>query len=305
MANKTAAIIGSAGQDGTLLKQRLRNLGYVIFYVDRGGLDIENSQVVRDFIFDKRPDEVYYLAAYHHSSEDILPKPSELFGSSFDINTFGPLNFLDAIASVSKSSRFFYASSCHIFEPQLEGVQNEKTVPRPLSPYAISKQVANDICVYFRETYGVFASVGILYNHESPLRKETFVTRKIVKAAVDIAKNNAGNLLLAEPLARVDWGYAPDYVEAMRMILNAKDPDDFIIATGEAHSVYEFATIAFQSVGLKADEFIKIDNNQNKQIRPARIGDATKLTKATGWKPTVSFEEMIERLVQAEIESAN
>ena len=135
------------------------------------------------------------------------------------------------------------------------------------------------MCAFFRETEGVFASVGILYNHESSLRKDAFVTRKIIKAAVDIAKNKAGNLFLADPFARVDWGYAPDYVEAMRLILNAEEPNDFIIATGESHSVLEFADLAFQIVGLKAEDFIITDNKETSNVRPTRIGDASRLKK--------------------------
>lgn len=305
MSDKSAAIIGSAGQDGTLLKQRLHQLDYETYLIDKDGIDVENPQQVQDFVSAKQPDEIYYLAAYHHSSEEIPNTSSALFRSSFDVNTFGPLNFLEAIALKSKSSKFFYASSCHIFEPQIGGLQNENTAPKPRGSYAISKKAANDMCAFFRETEGVFASVGILYNHESSLRKDAFVTRKIIKAAVDIAKNKAGDLPLADPFARVDWGYAPDYVEAMRLIVNAEAPDDFIIATGESHTVWEFANLAFRAVGLKAEDFIITENKETSQERPARIGDASRLNKVTGWKPTVSFNHMIELLIRAETQRVN
>jgi GDPmannose 4,6-dehydratase len=300
VSTKSAAIIGSAGQDGTLLKQRLDQLDYEVYLIDRGSIDVQSPQQVQDFVSDTRPDEIYYLAAYHHSSEEIPNSSSSLFRTSFDVNAFGPLNFLEAISLNSKSSKFFYASSCHIFEPQIGGLQNENMAPKPRGSYAISKKAANDMCAFFRETEGVFASVGILYNHESSLRKDSFVTRKIIRAAVNIAKNKAGDLHLVDPFAKVDWGYAPDYVEAMRLILKAEEPDDFIIATGVPHSVWEFADLAFQAVGLKAEDFIITENKEYSQERPARIGDASKLRKVTGWRPTVSFHQMIELLIQAE-----
>ncbi len=300
---RVAVVVGSGGQDGTLLTELLDGLDYEVIGLRRGDLDTGDHWVVADFVARHKPAEIYYLAAYHHSSEDIPDGEGELFHQSMRTHFDDPVNFLDAISIHSPSSRFFYAASSHVFGAQGEGLQNEETPFQPESAYAISKVAGMMACRYYRKNKGVFASVGILYNHESPLRSKKFVTRKIVSAAARIAREGQGNIVLGDLAARIDWGYAPDYVDAMHRILSIEQPGNYVVATGEAHAVGEFAEIAFRSVGLDYQNHVSTKQKILLRQNPSRVGDASRLRRETGWKPTVSFEEMVNRLVVAEIKA--
>ena len=295
-----AVIVGSGGQDGQLLAEKLHGLGYEVVGLRRDTINIENSTEVAKFISRLHPREVYFLAAHHHSSEEAPGSEGALFHESFNINASAVANFLDAIAVHSPASRFFYASSCLVFPPAESGKQTEATVPLPESAYAISKAAGMLVCQYYRNIKGVFASVGILYNHESPLRGMRFVSRKIVSAAVRIARDGYGSLMLGNLESKVDWGYAPDYVDAMRRILQLPSPADYVVATGEAHTVREFAKTAFGSVGLDYQQHVSTNPDLLVRQNHLRIGDATRLKADTGWSPSISFKEMVQRLVAEE-----
>lgn len=295
-----AVIVGSGGQDGQLLTHQLHVLGYEVVGLRRDTINIENSAEVAKFISGLHPSEVYFLAAHHHSSEEALSSEGALFHESFNINAIAVANFLNAIAAHSPTSRFFYASSCLVFPPAESGKQAEATVPRPESAYAISKAAGMLVCQYYRNTKGVFASVGILYNHESPLRGARFVSRKIASAAVRIARDGYGSLMLGNLESEVDWGYAPDYVDAMRRILQLPSPADYVVATGEAHTVREFAEIAFSAVGLDYQQYVSTKPELLARRNHRRIGDAARLRVDTGWSPSISFGEMVHRLVAEE-----
>lgn len=292
-------IVGSGGQDGQLLAGQLQSLGYEVCGLERKSMDIADPDAVTGLISDMHPQEVYFLAAHHHSSEDESSDEGDLFRQSISTNTVAVVNFLDAIASRSPASRFFFASSCLMFPPSENGMQNEDTLLRPDSAYAITKAAGMAICRHYREKRGVFASVGILYNHESPLRSGRFVTRKIASAAARIAKEGAGGLILGDVEAKVDWGYAPDYVDAMYRILQIDQPAEYVIATGEAHTVRELADIAFRHVGLDYRDHLTEKPQALSRKNLTRIGDSSRLRSHTGWKPTVSFKELVCLMVDA------
>ena len=295
-----AVVVGSAGQDGTLLSQLLEHLGYEVLGLKRGDMDIFDSDAVVSFVSRHKPSEIYFLAAHHHSSEDITDNEGELFRLSMRIHFDAAVNFLNAIATRSPASRFFYAASSHVFGLTQGGKQSEATPLQPDSVYGITKVSGMMACRYYREKKGVFASVGILYNHESPLRDHRFVSRKIASTAARIAREGHGSIVLGNLDAQVDWGYAPDYVKAMSQILQAERPREYVIATGEAHTVREFAEIAFRSVGVDYRQHVSTKLELLTRQNLPRIGDASQLRTDTGWSPSISFEEMVRRLVYAE-----
>jgi GDPmannose 4,6-dehydratase len=223
-----------------------------------------------------------------------------LFTQSYAVNVVSLLNFLEAIRQYSPKTRLFYAASSHVFGRPETSPQDENTPINPLGIYAITKVSGLQLCRMYRTVYLVFASVGILYNHESPLRGEQFVSRKIVQGAIRCKKDPTHRLVLGDLAAEVDWGYAPDYVEAMYRIMNLKEADDFIIATGEKHTVEDFVRIAFDTLGLDWREFVM----ERKKIitRPAVtfMGNPAKLVRKTGWKRSVTFSNMVKLLVESE-----
>ncbi len=308
-----ALVIGCNGQDGSLLCTLLHKKGARVFGIDRASertqrfvhfsaLDICDLPRVNDLLAEARPDEVYYLAAYHHSAEQQKPS-GEVVALSLQVNTQGLNNVLAAIAdSPTPRARVFYAASSRVFGDPDADVQDENTPMAPVCAYGISKAAGVHLCRYYRREHDVYVSTGILYNHESPLRPEHFVTRKIVRAAVRISAGLELELVLGNLDARVDWGWAPDYVEAMHAILWLGCPDDFVLATGVLHSVREFVEIAFSAVGLNWREHVVERSGVlegRRAVKPL-CGSAARLQAATGWRPRVSFEEMVRIMVAAE-----
>lgn len=304
MTNRVAIIVGSGGQDGQLLHSHLLGLGYTVIGLTRHNIDILNTNAVSTLVSDSQPAEIYYLAAYHHSSEDQVPDDVTVFGKSFNTHVSGLINFLSAIAEHSPSSRLFYASSSLIFGNSQGEIQTERSALNPANPYAISKVAGMMVCRFYRAERNVFASSGILYNHESPLRSPRFVTRKIVQSAVNIYRTGSGKLRLGDIDAIVDWGYAPDYVDAIHKVLQTDAPRDFIVATGNGHSVREFVSLAFSLLRLDYREYVVSDPDLLSRSSPSRLGDSSLLREKTGWKPKTSFEEMVAILINAELQLA-
>jgi GDPmannose 4,6-dehydratase len=296
-----SVIIGHAGQDGVFLSRRLSGLGDEVVGVGRGDLNLLDAEAVRTFLLREKPDSVYYLAAHHHSSQDReLPQDGDLFRKSFDVHVHGAVSFLDAIALHSPKTRFFYAASSHVFGSAKESPQNEATPFQPLNIYAISKCAGVEACRFYRAKHGVHASCGIMYNHESELRSERFVSQKIVRGAVAVSRGEADGIRLGDLDARIDWGYAPDYVEAMTMIVAEESPDDYVVASGITRSVREFASAAFSKLGLNWEKFVTVDPGL--VFRGDRIvlaGDYGKLRSRTGWHPKTSFDQMIDLMMYA------
>lgn len=308
-----ALIIGCHGQDGRYLWRFLRNFGYDITGIHRGGVvgasmegfpavDIRRADDVRRLLGAAAPDELYYLAAYHQSSEDRPVETQDLLLTSFAINTLGLVNVLAAMQTQAPAARLFYAASSHAFGYPAGPVQDETTPFNPVSPYGISKAAGIQVCRYFRSDRAVFASAGILYNHESPLRPPNFLSRKIVRAAVRISKGRQDKVSVGDLDALVDWGYAPDYVEAMWKVLQLEQPDDFIIASGALHSVRDLAQIVFELVGLDWRDFVVVDPTLvTTRPSPVLHGRIDKIRRLTGWQPTTSFRQMLEEMVESDL----
>lgn len=301
MTNRVAIIVGSGGQDGQLLTTHLLGLGYSVIGLTRHNIDILSVNDVSRLVSESQPAEVYYLAAYHHSSEDKTVDTANLFHNSFNIHVSGLVNFLDAIAKFSAKSRLFYASSSLIFGNPQDEIQTEVSRLSPENPYAISKVMGMMMCRFYREHKSIFATSGILYNHESPLRSPQFVTRKIVQAAVNIYRVGHGELRLGNLDSKVDWGYAPDYVDAMHRILQIAVPQDFVIATGVGHSVREFASLAFARLGLDYNNHVIGDPKVLTRNIPLRLGNSSVLREKTGWAPKTSFENMVAIMIDSEL----
>lgn len=306
---KRALIIGSRGQDGRLLWDLLNGADYNVHGLIRPGseslqpgetaCDLLDENDVRSLIGDLKPDEIYYLAAYHHSSESVRPSEIELFSRSFEVNVNGLLNVLESVRLVSPGSRILYAASSHVFGDGASSPQDEQTPLAPTNIYGISKTAGIYACRRYRSHNGVFVSVAILYNHESRFRGQEFVSQKIVRGVLDIQQGKRQQLVLGDLSAHVDWGYAADSVDAMRRILQLENPDEFVVATGERHSVQEFVEIVFKLAGLDWTRYVTEDATLFSSRPSAFTGDSGKLRNLTGWRPTVTFSEMVTELWKA------
>jgi GDPmannose 4,6-dehydratase len=258
--------------------------------------DLTDGSSLSSLLHDLEPDEVYNLGAQSHVKVSF-----EIPEFTADVVAIGTLRLLEAMRLTGVKSRFYQASSSEMFG-SAPPPQSEATVFHPRSPYACAKLFGHNITVNYRESYGIHASSGILFNHESPRRGETFVTRKITRAVAHIKYGVQKKLFLGNLDARRDWGYAPDYVRAMWLMLQQDSPDDYVIGTGEAHTVREFIELAFSVVDLDWKEYVEIDP---RYFRPAEVdyllADVSKAKKALGWEPTVTFEKLVHLMVEADM----
>jgi len=319
LAPKKALITGITGQDGSYLAELLLEKGYEVHGLVRRSssfntwrIDHVRDQLVLHYgdLVDQnslaraltalQPDEVYNLAAQSHVKVSFdMPEYTT------DVTAIGVLRVLDAVRDLGLDARVYQAGSSEMFGLVQETPQTERTPFHPRSPYAVSKVYGHWMSVNYRESYGMYVSNGILFNHESPRRGENFVTRKITLGVAAIKQGRAKELRLGNLDAKRDWGYAKDYVDAMWRILQQDQPGDYVIATGETHSVGEFCEEAFGCVGLDWKDFVKLDP---KYLRPAEVdlllGDASKAQRVLGWKPHVTFRELVRLMVEADLESA-
>jgi GDPmannose 4,6-dehydratase len=307
---KTSLVVGAGGQDGTLLCELLRRRGDQVIGVDYRKPSVEEviwdqtDILQRDQVLTMmgrvKPDECYYLAAYHHSAEDAELQSGDavLFEKSYAVHVQGLIHFLDAIAKRSPATRLFYAASSHVFGSPAEQPQTEATPMNPENIYGITKAAGIHCCRFFRREHHLFASVGILYNHESHLRPPTFLSQKIVRGVLAFKADATKKFALGDLTATVDWGYAPDYVEAMARILGQAAPDDFIVATGVPHTVGDFLQTACELAGVDWRQCASSKPGLLKKKSVLLTGDSSKLRKVTGWQPGVSFRGMIEKLLE-------
>ncbi len=316
-AKKRTIIVGHAGQDGSLLINDLQNRGDEIIGIGRlsylgspsfpGEIagDISSAEEIHSLVRAFQPNEVYYLAADHTSSEVLGNQVSVLqqFVNAQTTHVSGLVNFLSAIKMESRSARLFYASSSLVFSGKDGEIQNEHTPFTPQGFYGITKTQGMWLCREFREKYDVFASVGILYNHESHLRKNNFLSAKIIQTAIRIAGGSDEKLEIGSLSSRVDWGYAKDYVLAFQKILAAEMPDDFIVATGEAHTVEEFVNIVFNYFCLDREKYLVENKNILARIPLIKIGNANKLRNTTGWRPSLVYEDFVVQLIRDHLAS--
>ncbi|MBA3374372.1 MAG: GDP-mannose 4,6-dehydratase [Actinobacteria bacterium] len=311
-------IIGIAGQDGSLLSELLLSEGYEVVGVVRQptSTQFENLEAIRgrielmqadvldelslvDVLSSSEPREVYNLA-----SPSFVPMSWKQPVLTAEFAAVGVTALLEAIRRVDDSVRFYQASSSEIFGESREVPQTEETPLAPVTPYGVAKAYGHFITRSYRRRYGLFASSGILYNHESPRRPLDFVTRKVSHAAAAISLGLKSELLLGNLDARRDWGYAGDYVRAMWLVLQQEEADDFVIASGETHSVRELAAAAFSHVGLDWEDYVRVDDTLirgNAELYDI-VGDASKARERLGWSPRVDFESLVELLVDADIE---
>ena len=322
---KTALITGITGQDGSYLAEFLLEKGYRVFGMVRRASteNFERIATIRDkvtliqadlldqmslisIISESQPDEIYNLAA-----QSFVPTSWTKPVLTGQFTALGVTRVLEAMRLTKPDARFYQASSSEMFGKVAEAPQTETTPFHPRSPYGVAKVYGHFITVNYRESYGLYACSGILFNHESPRRGREFVTRKVTDGVARIKLGLANELHLGNLDAKRDWGYAGDYVKMMWMMLQQDEPDDYVVATGENHSVEELVQIAFEHVGLNWKDYVKIDQ---RFVRPAEvdllIGNPAKAREKLGWEPKVTFEEMIRmmidndlRMVQAEIDA--
>jgi len=318
---KRALITGITGQDGSYLAEFLLKKGYKVFGLERrnsqkhrvniehllhpkekitliSGDLLDESSLVHALLLSK-PDEVYNLAAQafvHESWKQPI--------YTGDVTGLGAVRMLEAIRQVNPKIKFYQASTSEMFGGVKESPQNENTSFYPRSPYAVSKAYAHHSTVNYKESYGMFAAGGILFNHESPRRGIEFVTRKITNTAAKIKLGLAKELRLGSLDAQRDWGFAGDYVEAMWLMLQQKEPKNYVIATGVAHSVQDFVEATFERLGLDWKKYVKVDKQF---IRPAEVyhlrGDSNLARKELGWKPKVDFKKLVEMMVDSDLEN--
>jgi GDPmannose 4,6-dehydratase len=320
---KKALITGITGQDGSYLAEQLLSKGYEVHGLKRRASSFNTERVdgiyedvhdsgtrfflhysdltdggsIASLLYDIRPDEIYNLGAQSHVkvSFDIPEYTTDVVAS-------GALRILEALRRTGISCRFYQASSSEMFG-STPPPQSETSIFFPRSPYACAKLFGHSITINYRESYGLHACCGILFNHESPRRGETFVTRKITRAVAHIQAGLQKKLYLGNLEARRDWGYAPDYVQAMWLMLQQDCPEDYVIGTGEAHSVREFVELAFAEANLDWREYVEVDS---RYFRPAEVdfllADPSKAKRQLGWEPKVGFRQLVKIMVQADIQ---
>jgi GDPmannose 4,6-dehydratase len=319
VAKRKAFITGITGQDGSYLAEILLEKGYDVYGMVRRSSsfntarvdhifndielvfgDLADGSVLNQLMRTIRPDEVYNLGAQSHVRVSFdVPEYTA------DVDAMGTLRLLDAIREEGVAARFYQASSSEMYGKVAEVPQHEETAFHPRSPYGVAKVFGYWITRNYREAYGMYAVNGILFNHESPRRGPTFVTRKITRAVGAILRGEQEELRLGNLEAKRDWGYAKDYMEGAWRMLQGDEPDDYVLATGETHSVQEFLDEAFGHAGLDWREYVKIDE---RYFRPSEvdllIGDYTRAREKLGWEPTVRFQELVRMMVDADRERA-
>lgn len=316
---KKVFITGITGQDGSYLAEQCLAEGQIVhglirrsssfntsridhiygnpnLYLHHG--DLTDASSLASMVARIQPDEVYNLGAQSHVRVSF-----DMPGYTIDSIVSGTLNLLEAIRAHCPAAHFYQASSSEMFGAVLETPQREATPFNPQSPYACAKGCAHNLVKLYRESYGLHASCGILFNHESPRRGETFVTRKITRGIAKIKAGKEKNLYLGNLNARRDWGYAPEYTQAMRLMLQQDKPDDYVIATGETHTVREFLEAAFSLVGLKWEEHVVFDS---RLLRPAEVdlllGDPAKASRKLNWQPNTKFTQLVEVMLDHDLE---
>ena len=321
-----ALITGITGQDGSYLAELLLAKGYEVHGLIRRSSSFNTGRIdhlyqdphepgVRFFLHYSdltdssslvtwlnriKPDEVYNLGAQSHVGVSF-----EMPEFTADTAGMGTLRLLEAVRHADWPVRFYQAGSSEMFGKVVESPQNERTPFYPRSPYAVAKVFGHQMTIQYREAYGLFAANGVLFNHESPRRGGTFVTRKITRGIAAILAGREQKLYLGNLDARRDWGYAPEYVEAMWLMLRQSEPDDFVIATGEMHSVREFVNEAFALVGLEWQQHVEIDT---RYFRPTEVdelcGDASKARTVLNWEPTTTFHALVRLMLEADLREA-
>jgi GDPmannose 4,6-dehydratase len=308
---RRALVTGIGGQDGSYLAELLLGHGYDVFgttlaspeglsdRIEAFQLDLTDAEAVASAIRELKPDETYHLA-----SSSFVPASWEDPAGTSAFAASASAALLEGLRREHPEGRFLNAASAEIFGAPAQVPQSEETPVAPITPYGAGKAFAHFLTGAFRRQYGLHASSAILYNHESERRSPEFLTRKVSRGAAAISLGLERELRLGDLSPRRDWGYAPDYVQAMWLMLRVGEPDDYVVATGEAHTVEEFVAAAFEHVGLDWHEHVKRDESlvRGAADSPALVGDSKKIRERLGWEPTVRFDELVRRLVDADLE---
>lgn len=317
-ATSEVIITGAAGQDGLILGHKLIKAGHSVHAIVRDTeqlelvrvhnpevsvevIDSSDLEQIRRLLIAREPQRIFHLGAKSSVAQSWNESEETL-----STNIFHTLNWLNALKETEMfSTRFYHASSSEMFGLPITFPQNEETLLHPRSPYGVSKVAAHHLVVNYRESYGQFAATGILFNHESPLRKLNFVTKKIAKTVAMISGKSSSRLTLGNLEISRDWGWAPDYVDGMIQILEHDSPEDFVLSTGVSHTLREFVSTAFNVVGISDwERYVSIDTSL---LRPAEVtsvvGDSSKARTLLGWRPTVTFEEMVQKMVTYELKN--
>lgn len=321
---KKAIISGITGQDGSYLAELLLSKGYEVHGIMRRLSsfastridhlinhnpnlhtyhgDLTDNASIAGLIADVKPDEFYNLGAMSHVKVSF-----EIPQYTMETNAVGVLNVLEAIRKFSPKTKFYQASSSEMFGvPGVPPPFNENTPMLPQSPYGVAKLAAYHLTRQYRDGYGIFATTGILFNHESPRRGGTFVTKKVSKAVARIKQGLQKELVLGNLDAKRDWGWSPEFVEAIYLIMQHSKPDVFVVATGETHTIREFVEEAFKYVGLNWQDYVKIDEKYKRPNEvPLLLGDATKTKQVLGWEPKMKFNEIVHAMVDYDLQHLN
>lgn len=310
-----ALVFGHTGQDGRLLTQLLLSYGFSVIGISSGEMLVENTSQKSRFnissktdmeclIANYKPEQIYYLSAFHSSTENLGALPSvEIYRRSIEVNVEGFLNVLHAVVQKHPLSRIFYASSSHVFGNPIVAPQDERHPRNPLAPYGQSKSFGMDIAQYFRRQHQLYCSSGILYNHESRFRSPSFFSKKVSVGVANIVRGTQKKLVVGNLDSVVDWSHANDVVMAMYLSLSVDQPMDYVIASGKGHTTREFLSEAFESQGLNYLDYVEVNKTfeDSNYTEIPRIGDSKLIAEVTGWRPELSFSGMVERLVLEEL----
>lgn len=309
-------IVGSNGQDGWFLNQHLHACDHDVWRLSRtstiqpdnktsAAINILSDKSIENMICDIQPQHIYFLAAIHHSSSDQQINAADLQVSSKKIHVQALKNFLDAMAKHVPTARLFYAASSHLFAGKTDPKPVcEDTKFAPLGIYAETKLQGVELCKEYRKSQNLYAVSGFLFNHESWRRDPRFLSRKIVQSVVNIFQGQQSELTLHDLSAQVDWSFAGDTVRAMHLMLQMDTPTDLVVASGQLHSVKDFAQIAFEIIGLDWRDYVSEEPEEQQKPYPVKplVGDASRLRSLTGWQPKVNFRQMIELMIEMELQ---
>ena len=312
MINKKALIIGSEGQDGTLLKQLLNKKKYVVWGIGRNSepkvnilldkyiqmdlaMDIfsDLTSVIKAFL----PDEIYYIAAFHHSSQEVnfeIPSP-DFINMSVKVNQISFIHLLEIVRCFSPITKVLYTSTSLIYAGSNTKVQDEDTLPAPRCIYSLTKIAAMGAASYYRDVFGIFVSVAIMYNHESIYRGEQFLSKRIIRQTQDFINKKRDKIIIGDLHSITDWGYAPDYVEALWHMIQLSSPDNYIVSSGKEHKVQDWFDVLSKSLHLDWTGILEQNKKLITRKRTTLIGNHAKLA-ATGWQPKVTFDEMVMKI---------
>lgn len=309
---KKAVVVGHTGQDGYYLSELLLTKSYEVLGISSKQVATNKYGFTQLNVLDKgqvevllqkvQPDEIYFLAAVHQSSADVQMEEGILFQNSLDLNVRTAGYFLEGIRLHSPKSKFFYASSSHVFGSPAISPQDEQTPFQPECIYGITKTAGIGALRYYRENHNIFAGAGIFYNHESPRRASKYVSKKIVEGAVAIKKKRQTELVLGSLESKIDWGYAPDYMKAVHAMMQLPRAGDFVISSGELHTIQDFVEGVFGYLGLNWLEYVKLNPGLiTKKQKTNLFGNNQKIKKETGWSTSVDFKGLVNIMVEEEL----